>query len=70
MKNKCLNKKSRAMRIPWKIIKKSIDEKLKLDELYKAYLLKSKNPFNNNDNKKIKVHNIKPIQDIQKKMMI
>ena len=70
MKNKCLNKKSRAMRIPWKIIKKSIDEKLKLDELYKAYLLKSKNPFNNNDNKKIKVHNIKPIQDIQKKIMI
>ena len=67
-KNKNLNKKSRFMRIPWKIIKKSIDEKIKLDELYKAYLLKGKNPFNNNDNKKIKVHNIKPIQDIQKKI--
>ena len=69
-KNKNLNKKSRFMRIPWKIIKKSIDEKIKLDELYKAYLLKGKNPFNNNDNKKIKVHNIKPIQDIQKKILI
>ena len=49
VKNKNLNKKTRFMRIPWKIIKKSIDEKLKLDELYKSYLIKSQNPFKNNN---------------------
>ena len=67
VKNKYLNKKSRIMRIPWKLIKKSIDERVKLDELYKNYILKSKNPFSNNESKISKLHNIKPIQDKQKK---
>ena len=58
------------MRIPWKIIKKSIDEKIKLEELYKAYLLKSKNPFRSNDNKIKKFNNIKPIRDSQKKIFV
>ena len=70
VKNKFLNKKTRFMRIPWKIIKKSIDEKIKLEELYKAYLLKSKNPFRSNDNKIKKFNNIKPIRDSQKKIFV
>ena len=67
LKNKFLNKKTRFMRIPWKIIKKSIDEKIKLDELYKAYIINNKNPFRSNGNKISKINNIKPIHDIQKK---
>ena len=70
VKNKFLNKKTRFMRIPWKIIKKSIDERMKLDELYKAYILKSKNPFNYNDTKINKISNIKPIQHYQKKNIL
>ena len=59
------------MRIPWKIIKKSIDEKLKLDELYKSYLIKSQNPFKNNNSKINKLYNIKPIQNnYQKKILV
>ena len=71
VKNKNLNKKTRFMRIPWKIIKKSIDEKLKLDELYKSYLIKSQNPFKNNNSKINKLYNIKPIQNnYQKKILV
>ena len=70
VKNKFLNKKTRFMRIPWKIIKKSIDERMKLDELYKAYIIKSKNPFNYNDTKINKISNIKPIQHNQKKNIL
>ena len=70
VKNKFLNKKTRFMRIPWKIIKKSIDEKIKLEELYKAYILKSKNPFRNNVNKIKRFNNIKPIHESQKKIFV
>jgi hypothetical protein len=67
IKNKYLNKKTRFMRIPWKIIKKSLDEKIKLEELYKAYIINTKNPFKSNDSKINKFFNIKPIHINKKK---
>ena len=67
VKNKYLNKKTRFMRIPWKIIKKSLDEKIKLEELYKAYIINTKNPFKSNESKINKNFNIKPIHINQKK---
>ena len=60
------NKKTRFTRIPWKIIKKSLDEKIKLDELYKDYIIRSNNPLKSNI-KINKIFNIKPIHNNQKK---
>ena len=70
VKNKYLNKKTRFTRIPWKIIKKSLDEKIKLDELYKAYIIRSNNPFKSSNIKINKIFNIKPIHNNQKKNLI
>ena len=67
VKNKYLNKKTRFTRIPWKIIKKSLDEKIKLDELYKAYIIRSNNPLKSSNIKINKIFNIKPIVSNQKK---
>jgi 5'-AMP-activated protein kinase catalytic alpha subunit len=58
LKNKYMNKKTRYTKIPWKIKKKAIDEKKSLDDLYKLYLNKNKNPFKKNNKK---IYNIKPI---------
>ena len=70
VKNKYLNKKTRFTRIPWKIIKKSLDEKIKLDELYKDYMIKSNNPFKSSNIKINKIFDIKPIHNNQKKNLI
>ena len=67
VKNKYLNKKTRFTRIPWKIIKKSLDEKIKLDELYKDYIIRSNNPLKSSNIKINKIFNIKPIVSNQKK---
>ena len=67
VKNKYLNKKTRFTRIPWKIIKKSLDEKIKLDELYKAYIIRNNNPLKSSNIKINKIFNIKPIVSNQKK---
>ena len=60
LKNKYMNKKTRYTKIPWKIKKKAIDEKISLDDLYKLYLNKNKNPFKKNNKK---IYNIKPINN-------
>ena len=70
VKNKYLNKKTRFTRIPWKIIKKSLDEKIKLDELYKDYIIRSNNPLKSNNIKINKIFNIKPIHNNQKKNLV
>ena len=67
VKNKYLNKKTRFMRIPWKMIKKALDEKKDLDELYKMYVTKNANPFKRNGNNISKNYNIKPIHNNAKK---
>ena len=55
------------MRIPWKMIKKALDEKKDLDELYKMYVTKNANPFKRNGNNISKNYNIKPIHNNAKK---
>ena len=70
VKNKYLNKKTRFTRIPWKIIKKSLDEKIKLDELYKDYIIRSNNPLKSSNIKINKIFNIKPIHNNQKKHLV
>ena len=50
-KQKYLNIKTRYARIPWKIKKKGIDEKLDSNAVYSKYLNKIENPFNQNNSK-------------------
>ena len=50
-KHKYLNKKTRLTRIPWKLKKKGIDNKLDSKQIYKNYKMVIKNPFNQNNNK-------------------
>ena len=50
-KHKYLNKKTRLTRIPWKLKKKGIDNKLDYKQIYKDYKMVIKNPFNQNNNK-------------------
>ena len=50
-KQKYLNIKTRYARIPWKIKKKGIDEKLDSNAVYCKYLNKIENPFNQNNSK-------------------
>ena len=50
-KQKYLNIKTRYARIPWKIKKKGIDEKLDSHAVYSKYLNKIENPFNQNNSK-------------------
>jgi hypothetical protein len=50
-KQKYLNIKTRYARIPWKIKKKGIDEKLDSNTVYNKYLNKIENPFNQNNSK-------------------
>ena len=65
VKNKYLNQKTRFNKIPWKVKKKAIDEKLEVSELYKYYMNKNKNPFKKNNNKinKKQYNNIKPVNN-------
>ena len=66
LKNKYLNKKTRYAKIPWKIKKKAIDEKIDINFLYNFYAQKSKNPLRNNNNRinnNKKGNNIKPINN-------
>ena len=44
-KNKLMNEKTRKAKIPWKIKKKGIDEKLSVYSIYEKYINKYKNPF-------------------------
>ena len=64
VKNKYLNQKTRFNKIPWKVKKKAYDEKIEINDLYKFYMNKNRNPFKK-DNKKIsnKLYNIKPINN-------
>ena len=64
MKNRLLNQKTRYTKIPWKIKKKALDEKIEIGDVYKYYIKNNKNPFKKN-NKKInkKVYNIKPVNN-------
>ena len=66
VKNKYMNQKTRYTKMPWKIKKKGLDEKIDMDYLYKYYINKNKNPFEKN-NKKInkKDYNIKSIKNNQ-----
>ena len=66
VKNKYMNQKTRYTKMPWKIKKKGLDEKIDMDYLYKYYINKNKNPFEKN-NKKIvkKTYNIKSIKNNQ-----
>jgi hypothetical protein len=66
VKNKYMNQKTRYTKMPWKIKKKGLDEKIDMDYLYKYYINKNKNPFEKN-NKKInkKAYNIKSIKNNQ-----
>ena len=66
VKNKYMNQKTRYTKMPWKIKKKGLDEKIDMDYLYKYYINKNKNPFDKN-NKKInkKEYNIKSIKNNQ-----
>ena len=66
VKNKYMNQKTRYTKMPWKIKKKGLDEKIDMDYLYKYYINKNKNPFEKN-NKKInkKEYNIKSIKNNQ-----
>ena len=50
-KQKYFNIKTRYARIPWKIKKKAIDEKVELNLIYKKYLNRIINPFNQNNSK-------------------
>ena len=59
-KNKYLNQKTRYTKIPWKIKKKALDEKINIEDLYKLYMNKNKNPFKKNNKK---IHNIKPVNN-------
>ena len=64
IKNKYLNQKTRFNKIPWKVKKKAYDKKIEINDLYKFYMNRNKNPFKKN-NKKInnKLYNIKPINN-------
>ena len=55
---KYLNEKTRKERIPWKIQKKGIDDKLTSESIYNKYLTKinKRNPLKPYGNKKIKMH--------------
>ena len=46
-----MNKKTRLTKIPWKLKKKGIDNKLDSKQVYKNYKMIIKNPFNQNNNK-------------------
>ena len=73
LKNKYLNKKTRYAKIPWKIKKKAIDEKIDINYLYNFYVQKNKNPLKNNNNKinnNKKANNIKPINNSKNKNKI
>ena len=48
-----LNEKTRQSRIPWKIQKKGIDEKIPNDQIYSKYIKKLNNPLKVNGNTKI-----------------
>ena len=50
-KHKYMNKKTRLTKIPWKLKKKGIDNKLDSKQVYKNYKMIIKNPFNQNNNK-------------------
>ena len=54
---KYLNEKTRKERIPWKIQKKGIDDKLTSESIYNKYLTKinKRNPLKPYGNKKIKI---------------
>ena len=58
VKYKFLNQKTRITKIPWKIKKRALDEKIDVDNLYNNYMNKNKNPFKKNNNK---LYNMKPI---------
>ena len=66
VKNKYLNQKTRYTKIPWKIKKKAIDEKIDINYLYNFYINNNKNPFKKT-NKKInkKAYNIKTLNNNQ-----
>ena len=73
LKNKYLNKKTRYAKIPWKIKKKAIDEKIDINYLYNFYAQKTKNPLRNNNNRinnNKKTNNIKPINNSKNKNKI
>jgi len=73
IKNKYLNKKARYAKIPWKIKKKAIDEKIDINYLYNFYVQKNKNPLRSNNNKinnNKKANNIKPINNDKNKNKI
>ena len=73
IKNKYLNKKTRYAKIPWKIKKKAIDEKIDINYLYNFYAQRSKNPLKNNNNRinnNKKANNIKPINNSKNKNKI
>ena len=64
IKNKLLNQKTRYTKIPWKIKKRALDEKMEIGDLYKYYMNKNKNPFKKNNTKiNNKLHNIKPVNN-------
>ena len=66
IKNKLLNQKTRYTKIPWKIKKKALDEKMEINDLYKYYMNKNKNPFKKNNHKiNKKLYNIKPVNYIK-----
>ena len=66
VKNKYLNQKTRYTKIPWKIKKKAIDEKIDINYLYNFYINNNKNPFKKT-NKKInkKAYNINTFNNNQ-----
>jgi len=55
-KQKYLNKKTRLNRIPWKIKKKGIDNKLDSKQIYNKYKSIIQNPFNQNNSKIVNVN--------------
>ena len=63
-KNKYLNKKTRYTKVPWKIKKKAIDEKIDVHELYNFYMNKNKNLLKKNFNHVSKVSNNNNIKSI------
>lgn len=65
-KQKYLNIKTRYTRIPWKIKKKGIDEKLESNFVYKNFINRIMNPFNQNNSKIVNYNKYKKKNSIRK----